>query len=146
MLLGLLVYGYATGVHSSRKIERACNDSVAFLVHRCQHPARPRQHRRAPAAFLPQIESLFGQMLLLAHEMKCLKLGAITLDGIRIAANASKDKALSWEHANKIEAQLREEVRLLLKLAEDSDSLPVKIAQRLLGRRHLGHEAGAPGR
>jgi hypothetical protein len=57
--------------------------------------------------------------------MKCLKLGNIALDGTKIAANASKHKALSWEHANKIEARLREEVQLLLKLAEDSDSGPV---------------------
>jgi hypothetical protein len=75
--------------------------------------------------FLPQIEALFVQVLVLAREMKCLKLGNIALDGTKIVANASKHKALSWEHANKIEAQLREEVQLLLKLAEDSDSRPV---------------------
>jgi len=57
--------------------------------------------------------------------MKCLKLGNISLDGTKIAANASKHKALSWEHANRIEAQLRKEVQLLLKLAEQSDSRPV---------------------
>jgi hypothetical protein len=74
----------------------------------------------------------------LAHEMKCLRLGNIALDGTKIAANASKHKALSWEHANKIEAQLREEVQLLLRLAEDSDSravndgldVPAEIARR----------------
>ena len=125
MLLGLLVYGYATGVHSSRKIERACSDSVAFrfIAANTQpdHDSIATFRRR----FLPQIEALFVQVLLLAREMKCLKLGTIALDGTKIAANASKHKALSWEHANKIEAQLREEVQLLLKLAEDSDSRPV---------------------
>ena len=125
MLLGLLVYGYATGVHSSRKIERACHDSVAFrfIAANTQpdHDSIATFRRR----FLPQIEALFVQVLLLAREMKCLKLGTIALDGTKIAANASKHKALSWEHANKIEAQLREEVQLLLKLAEDSDSRPV---------------------
>ena len=75
--------------------------------------------------FLPQIEALFVQVLVLAREMKCLKLGNIALDGTKIAANASKHKALSWDHANKIEAQLRDEVQLLLKLAEESDSRPV---------------------
>ena len=125
MLLGLLVYGYATGVHSSRKIERACHDSVAFrfIAANTQpdHDSIATFRRR----FLPQIEALFVQVLLLAREMKCLKLGTIALDGTKIAANASKHKALSWEHANMIEAQLREEVQLLLKLAEDSDSRPV---------------------
>ena len=88
--------------------------------------------------FLAQIEKLFVQVLVLAREMKCLKLGNISLDGTKIAANASKHKALSWEHANKIEAQLREEVQLLLKLAEESDTravndgldVPAEIARR----------------
>ena len=125
VLLGLLVYGYATGVHSSRKIERACHDSVAFrfIAANTQpdHDSIATFRRR----FLPQIEALFVQVLMLAREMKCLKLGNIALDGTKIAANASKHRALSWEHANKIEAQLRQEVQLLLKLAEDSDNRPV---------------------
>lgn len=125
VLLGLLVYGYATGVHSSRKIERACHDSVAFrfIAANTQpdHDSIAAFRRR----FLPQIEALFVQVLMLAREMKCLKLGNIALDGTKITANASKHRALSWEHANRIEAQLRQEVQLLLKLAEDSDSRPV---------------------
>ena len=124
MMLGLLVYGYATGVHSSRKIERACGDSVAFRFiaanEQPDHDSIATFRRR----FLPQIEALFVQVLMLAREMKCLKLGAIALDGTKIAANASKHKALSWERANRIEAHLREEVQMLLKLAEDSDSRP----------------------
>jgi hypothetical protein len=112
-------------VHSSRKIERACHDSVAFrfIAANTQpdHDSIATFRRR----FLPQIEKLFVQVLVLAREMKCLKLGHIALDGTKIAANASKHRALSWEHANRIEAQLREEVQLLLKLAEDSDSRPV---------------------
>jgi transposase len=125
MLLGLLVYGYTTGLHSSRKIERACHDSVAmrFIAANTQpdHDSIATFRRR----FLPQIEALFVQVLMLAREMKCLKLGTIALDGTKIAANASKHSALSWEHANRIEAQLREEVQQLLKLAEDSDNRPV---------------------
>ena len=125
MLLGLLIYGYASGVHSSRRIERACHDSVAFrfIAANTQpdHDSIATFRRR----FLPQIEALFVQVLMLAREMKCLKLGTIALDGTKIAANASKHKALSWEHANRIEAHLREEVQMLLKLAEDSDSRPV---------------------
>ena len=125
MMLGLLVYGYVTGVHSSRKIERACVDSVAFrfIAANAQpdHDSIATFRRR----FLAQIEKLFVQVLVLAREMKCLKLGNIALDGTKIAANASKHKALSWAHANKIEAQLREEVQQLLKLAEQSDNKPL---------------------
>jgi transposase len=125
MLLGLLVYGYATGMHSSRKIERACHDSVAFrfIAANTQpdHDSIASFRRR----FLPQIEKLFVQVLLLAREMKCLKLGNIALDGTKITANASKHRALSWEHAKRIEAQLREEVQTLLALAEQSDTRPV---------------------
>ena len=103
VLLGLLVYGYASGVHPSRKIERATYDSVAFrYVSANTHPDHDTlaTFRRR---FLKEIESLFVQVLVLAREMKLLKLGHIALDGAKIQANASKHKALSWAHANRIE-------------------------------------------
>lgn len=138
VLLGLLVYGYASGVHSSRKIERATYDSVAFrYVAANTHPDHDTlaTFRRR---FLKEIESLFVQVLVLAREMKLLKLGTIALDGTKVKANASKHKALSWGHANKIEAQLRQEVQTLLALAETSDGagvpdgmdVPAEIARR----------------
>ena len=128
MLLGLLIYGYASGVFSSRKIERASHDSIAFryLAANTQpdHDSIATFRRR----FLPQIEALFVQVLLLAREMKCLKLGQIALDGTKITANASKHKALSYEHANKIEAQLRAEVQHLLKQAEAATAVRSRTA------------------
>ena len=138
VLLGLLVYGYASGVHSSRKIERATYDSVAFrYVAANTHPDHDTlaTFRRR---FLKEIEALFVQVLMLAREMKLLKLGTIALDGTKVLANASKHKALSWGHANKIEAQLQREVQSLLALAEQSDSaavpdgmdVPAEIARR----------------
>jgi len=138
VLLGLLVYGYANGVHSSRKIERATYDSVAFrYVAANTHPDHDTlaTFRRR---FLKEVETLFVQVLVLAREMKLLKLGHIALDGTKIGANASKHKALSWAHANKIEAQLRQEVQTLLALAEKSDraaqpdgmDVPAEIARR----------------
>lgn len=138
VLLALLIYGYASGVHSSRKIERATYDSVAFrYVAANTHPDHDTlaNFRRR---FLPQIETLFVQVLMLAREMRLLKLGHIALDGTKMAANASKHKALSWAHANKIEAQLRQEVQSLLELAESSDraaipdgmDVPQEIARR----------------
>lgn len=138
VLLGLLVYGYANGVHSSRKIERATYDSVAFrYVAANTHPDHDTlaTFRRR---FLEEVEALFVQVLVLAREMKLLKLGHIALDGTKIKANASKHTALSWGHANRIETQLRQEVQTLLALAEKSDrasvpdgmDVPAEIARR----------------
>ncbi len=75
--------------------------------------------------FLPQLEALFVQVLLLAREMKLMKLGRIALDGTKIKANASKHKALSYGHLKKIEAQLKTEVSALTAQAEAADQTPV---------------------
>ena len=125
VLVGLLIYGYATGTFSSRKIERATHDSVAFrFIAANTHPDHDTlaNFRRR---FLPRIEALFVQVLLIAREMKCLKLGTIALDGTKIAASASRHAALSWKHALKIEAQLRAEVKALTARAEAADQAPV---------------------
>src|ERR671916_1644400 len=138
LLLGLLVYGYATGVFSSRKLERASYDSVAFrFIAANQHP----DHDTIAAfrrRFLPQIEALFVQVLLLARELGVLQLGTVALDGTKIHANASRHSALSYEHAGKIEAQLKAEVAELLARAEAADradlpdglSIPDELARR----------------
>ncbi len=89
----LFIDGYATGVFSSRKIERASYDAIAcrYLAANTHpdHDTIATFRRR----FLPQLEALFVQVLLLAHEMKLFKLGKISLDGTKIKANASKHKA-----------------------------------------------------
>jgi transposase len=125
VLLGLLIYGYATGVFSSRKIERASYDSIAFrYIAANTHPDHDTiaTFRRR---FLPQLEDLFVQVLLMAREMKLVKLGRIALDGTKIKANASKHKALSYAHAKKIELQLKAEVKALTARAEEADQAPV---------------------
>lgn len=138
VLLSLLVYGYATGVFSSRKLERATYDSVAFrFLAGNEHPdhdtiATFRQR------FLKQIEGLFVEVLKLAREMGVLKLGTVALDGTKVHANASRHSALSYEHAGKIEAQLKAEVADLLAKAEAADqadvpdgmSIPEELARR----------------
>jgi transposase len=138
ILLGILVYGYATGVFSSRKLERATYDSVAFrFVAANQHP----DHDTIAAfrrRFLKEIEKLFVRVLMLAHEMGVLKLGTVALDGTKIHANASRHSALSYEHAGKIEAQLQAEVAELMAKAEAADqadlpdgmSIPDELARR----------------
>ena len=124
-LLCLLIYGYATGVFSSRKIEQATYDSIAFRYLAANtHP----DHATIASfrcRFLPQLEALFVQVLQLAHEMKLFKLGTIALDGTKVKANASKHKALSYGHADKLEKQLKAEVQALIARAEDADQTPV---------------------
>jgi transposase len=138
LLLGLLVYGYATGIFSSRKLERATYDSVAFrFIAANTHPDHDTiaNFRRR---FLKDIEGLFTHILMLAREMGVLKLGTIGLDGTKIHANASRHSALSYEHAGKIEAQLKAEVADLLAKAEAADtanlpdgmSIPEELARR----------------
>jgi transposase len=124
-LLGLLVYGYATGVFSSRKLERATYDSVAFrFIAANDHPDHDTiaTFRRR---FRKEIEALFVQVLALAREMGVLKMGTVALDGTKIHANASRHSALSYEHAGKIEEQLKAEVAELLAKAEAADQADI---------------------
>ena len=138
VMLGLLVYGYATGVFSSRKIERATYDSVAFrYLAAGSHPDHDTlaTFRRR---FLDELAGIFVQVLELAREMKLLKVGTVCLDGTKIHANASRHSALSHGHIEKLEVQLKAEVRDLLEQAEKADqsdlpdgiSLPEELKRR----------------
>ena len=138
VLLGLLVYGYATGVFSSRALERATYDSVAFrFIAANDHPDHDTiaTFRRR---FLSEIEGLFVQVLLLAREAGLLKLGTVALDGTKVHAHASRHSALSYGYASKLEAQLQAEVAELMTLAEAADtadvpdgmSVPEELARR----------------
>ena len=121
VLLGLLIYGYVTGIPSSRKIERATYDSVAFrYIAANTHPDHDTlAHFRR--RFGDQFAQLFVQVLMLAREMSMLNLGKVSVDGSKIKANASKHRALSWGHLQKIEKQLQQEVQQLMVLAESED-------------------------
>ena len=138
VLLALLVYGYANGVFSSRKIERATYDSVAFrFIAAGAHPDHDTlaSFRRR---FLDELAGLFVQVLEMAQEMKLLKLGTISLDGTKIKANASRHRALSHGRIEQLEIQLKAEVESLLAMAEQADqsavpdgmNLPEEIARR----------------
>ena len=137
-LLSLLIYGYATGTFSSRKIERATYDSLAFRYIACnRHPDHDTlaTFRRR---FGKEFESAFVQVLQIARENQLSRFGTVSLDGTKIHANASRHSALSYGHAEKIEAQLKAEVQELLALAEATDQsavpdgvkLPDEIARR----------------
>jgi len=121
ILLGLLFYGYASGVLSSRKIERATYESIPFrFIAGGLHPDHDTiAHFRK--TFLPEITDLFAQVLVVAHEMGLLKLGNISLDGSKIHADASKSHAVSYGRLLTLEQQWRTEVEELMALAEQAD-------------------------
>ena len=136
MMLKVLVYGYCVGVMSSRKIEKACWDDVAFRVLSAdQHPdfqSIARFRRR----HLKALPNLFKQVLRLAQEAGLVKLGLIALDGTKIKANASKHKAMSYERLVENEARLKkvqEEADKELKaLGDDRDKIRFEYNQYLI--------------
>jgi transposase len=128
MMLALLLYCYATGVFSSRRIERATYDSVPVRM-MCgdTHPDHDTlcAFRRENKALL---QETFVRVLELAQELKFLQVGQLTLavDGTKVLANASKHAAVSYEHAGKTIRQLDLEVQELLAKAEQADSTPLE--------------------
>ena len=138
MLLSLLLYGYATGVFSSRKIERATYEAVLFrFIAGNLHPDHDTlaTFRRT---FLPELKDLFVQILLLAQEAGVLKLGTISLDGTKVHADASKRKAVSYQRLLELEARLRSEVEELFALSEQSEQPEVLnglVVREEIGRR-----------
>src|SRR5437762_8658473 len=138
VLLGLLLYGYATGVFSSRKIERATYEAVPFrFIAGNLHPDHETlaTFRRT---FLPDLKDLFVQVLLLAQEAGVLKLGTISLDGTKVHADASKRKAVSNKRTLELETQLRTEAEDLFAQTEqlDQSKRPEEhVVQEEIGRR-----------
>lgn len=121
VMLGLLMYGYATGIFSSRKIEKATYEIVPFrFIAGGMHPdhATLADFRKR---FLKEIEEIFVQILLVAQAMGHLKLGNVSLDGSKIHADASKSKAVSYKRLLEIDAHLQKEVAELLALADKAD-------------------------
>lgn len=129
VMLSLLFYGYATGVYSSRQIERATHETIPFrFISGNMHP----DHDTIATfrkRFLPEIQELFVQILLIAQMMGMLRLGNISLDGSKIHADASKSKAVSYKRLLAIEAHLQQQVAELMALAEAADKsvIPEKM-------------------
>ena len=148
VLLGLLFYGYASGVFSSRKIEQASHESIPFrFLSGHLHPDHDTiaSFRRR---FLGPIKALFVQVLLMAVEAKVLSLDDISLDGTKIHADASKSKAVSYGHLVTLRAALTAEVDELLRLGEAADGPArpdsVEVSAELDRRRaKLAHLAQA---
>ena len=137
-LLSLLIYGYATGTFSSRKIERATYDSLAFRYIACNRHPDHDTLATFRTRFGQEFESAFVQVLQVARENQLSRFGTVSLDGTKIHANASRHSALSYGHCEKIEAHLKAEVQELLALAAAADqsvvpdgvSIPEEITRR----------------
>ncbi|MBK6907280.1 MAG: IS1182 family transposase [Rhodocyclaceae bacterium] len=124
-MLSILIYAYATGTFSSRKIERATYDSLAFrFVAGNQHPDHDTL-ANFRKRFGPQFAEIFVQVLQVARENQLSKFGTVSLDGTKIHANASRHSALSHGHIETIEAQLKAEVQEMLNLADAADQSTV---------------------
>jgi transposase len=118
MMLSLLFYCYAKGIFSSRKIEQASYELIPVLyITGGLHPDHD-SINTFRKRFLEQLSPLFVEILEYACGLGIFKLGDISIDGVKIKANASKHKAMSWEYACKLEEQLRQEVATLLAKAE----------------------------
>jgi transposase len=128
MLLGLLVYSYATGTFGSRRIEQSTYDNLAVrLMTADTHPDHDTicAFRRENKALLTES---FIKVLQLAQELKLARFGQITvsIDGTKIAANASKHAAVSYARAGEKIAQLELEVQQLVAKAEQADATPLQ--------------------
>jgi len=139
MMVKVLVYGYATGVFSSRKIARKLHEDVAFRVLAAGNFPAHRTIREFRAFHLKELSELFVQVVRLAREMGLVKLGTIAVDGTKLKANASRHKAMSYGHMLKAEAELKAQIEALLKRAQQADEaeknepeldIPAEIARR----------------
>ena len=140
MMLALLIYCYANGLFSSRRIERATYRDIA-VRYLCAdtHPDHD-----TICAFrrnnLAAVASAFVQVLELARELKLLKLGTVSVDGTQVKASASKDKNVTYERAQQLRTQLRLDVEQLLQQAEQSDGQkdePQKLPDEIARRKNL---------
>ena len=137
ILLALLFFAYTTGVFSSRKIERATHDSLPFrFVAGGLHPDHD-TIANFRKTFLPELQDLFVQILLLAQAAEVFQLGNISLDGSKIHADASKSHAVSYKRLLELEIHLRDEVRKLLTLGERADQGDVSLPEGLNVQQEL---------
>ena len=121
LMVKLLVYGYLVGVRSSRAIEKACSDSVAFRFLSANAAPDFRSIARFRRRHLEALRGMFLQSLKLCQAAGMVRLGRVALDGTKRRANASRRKAMSYKYMGETEERLQREVDDLLKDAEPTD-------------------------
>jgi len=139
MMVKVLVYAYATGVFSSRKIARKLHEDVAFRVLAAGNFPAHRTLCDFRALHLEELGALFVQVVKLARECGLIKLGTIAVDGTKLRASASKHKAMSYERMQAAELELKAQIQALLARAAQADvaeadepelDIPAEIARR----------------
>ena len=121
LMTKLLVYGYCTGVFSSRRIQKRLQEDIPFKVLAAGNEPDFRTISDFRKIHIEALEKLFEQVLAMALECGSIKLGRVSLDGTKLKANASKHKAMSYGRMNEKQQQLKEEVKQLLEQAEAAD-------------------------
>ncbi|MGX6564750.1 IS1182 family transposase [Cupriavidus necator] len=139
MMVKVLIYGYATGVFSSRKLARKLHEDVAFRVLAAGNFPAHRTLSDFRALHLIELENLFVQVVQLARECGLVKLGTIAVDGTKVKANASRHKAMSYKRMKQAEDELKSEIKALLDRAKATDEqernepeldIPAEISRR----------------
>ncbi len=139
MMVKVMVYGYATGTFSSRKIAKKLFEDVAYRVLAADNFPAHRTIRDFRALHLAEFTELFVQVVRLAREMGLAKLGTIAVDGTKIKANASRHKAMSYGRMQTTEAELKAQIEALVQKAANADEaeknepeldIPAEIARR----------------
>jgi transposase len=139
MMVKVLIYGYATGVFSSRKLARKLHEDVALRVLGAGNFPAHRTLSDFRALHLTELAALFVQVVKLARECGLVKLGTIAVDGTKVKANASRHKAMSYRRMEQAEAELKAQIDQLLARAKATDAaerdepevdLPAEIARR----------------
>ncbi|MEX2659183.1 MAG: IS1182 family transposase [Acidimicrobiales bacterium] len=122
LMIKLLVYGYVTGVRSSRGIEKACHDDVAFRFLAANVAPDHRSVARFRRRHLDALKGLFLESLLLCRKAGLVRMGRVALDGSKVRANASRRKAMSYKRMTEREADLARQIDDMMAEAEATDT------------------------
>jgi transposase len=122
MMVKVLLYGYATGVFSSRKLAKKLHEDIALRVLGAGNFPAHRTLSDFRALHLPELAALFVQVVKLARECGLVKLGTIAVDGTKLKANASRHKAMSYQRMMQAEAELKAQIEALLERAQATDA------------------------
>lgn len=139
MMVKVLLYGYATGTFSSRKLARKLHEDVALRILAAGNFPAHRTLCDFRANHLEELSQLFVQVVRLAQECGLVKLGTVAIDGTKVKANASRHKAMSYQRMRETEQQLRTQIDELMARAQAADvaernepelDIPEEIARR----------------
>jgi transposase len=130
MMVKVLIYGYATGTFSSRKLAAKLHEDVALRVLAADNYPAHRTLSDFRALHLEELAALFVQVVRLARECGLVKLGTVAVDGTKLKANASRHKAMSYDRMVKAEAELKSQIEGLLNRAKAADAAKLRLEQR----------------